>query len=148
MKVILKQEVKSLGKKDEIVNVSDGYATNYLIPRGLAVAATDGNINEVKSKQKAAEAKAAKELAEAKELAKKIEGKTFVIKTKVGENGKLFGAVSSKDIADSASKELGFAVDKKKIVLNEPIKQLGTFGIEIKIYPNVSANFNIKVEGI
>lgn len=148
MKVILKQDVKSLGKKDTIVNVSDGYAHNYLIPRGLAVAATDGNIKEVQTKQKVAEAKAAKELEEAKELAKKIEGKTFAIKTKVGENGKLFGAVSNKDIADSATKELGFEVDKKKIILDEPIKQLGTFSVEIKIYPGVSAKFNVKVEGI
>lgn len=117
MKVILKQDVKSLGKKDTIVNVSDGYAHNYLIPRGLAVAATDGNIKEVQTKQKVAEAKAAKELEEAKELAKKIEGKTFAIKLRLEKTGNYLAAVSNKDIADSATKELGFEVDKKKIIL-------------------------------
>ncbi len=146
MQVILKQDIKTLGKKDTVVNVSDGYANNYLIPRGLAVSATNANISEMKSKQAAIENKAAKELKAAKGTAALLQGKTFVLKAKSGENGKLFGAISSKDIADNIKNSIKMDVDKKKIVLSEPIKALGTFEVEIKIYPGVSAKFNVEVK--
>lgn len=146
MKVILLQDIKSLGKKDQIVNVSDGYANNYLIPRKLAIPATDANLKTLDNKKRAADAKAAKELEEAKQLAAKIEGKQFVIKAKTGENGKLFGAISNKDIADAIKNTVGVDIDRKKIVMNEPIKQLGSFELEVKVYPGVSARFNVNVQ--
>ena len=105
MKVILKQDVKGLGKKDEIVNASDGYAKNYLIPRGIAVEATSGNVNETVNKQKAAADKKQRELDTAKEFASKLKDKSVVIKAKAGENGKLFGAIAGKDIADAIKKQ-------------------------------------------
>lgn len=146
MKVILCQDIKSLGKKDEVVNVSDGYANNYLLPRKLAIPATDANLKDLDNKKRAADAKAAKELEEAKQLAKKIDGKKFAIKAKTGENGKLFGAISNKDVADSIKKQIGVEVDRKKIVMSEPIKQLGDFELEVKVYPGVSAKFNVIIE--
>lgn len=117
MKVILKQDVKSLGKKDTIVNVSDGNAHNYLIPRGLAVAATDGNIKEVQTKQKVAEAKAAKELEEAKELAKKIEGKTFAIKLRLEKTGNYLAQFQIKILLTVQQKSWGLKLIKRKLYL-------------------------------
>ncbi|HOA31309.1 MAG TPA: 50S ribosomal protein L9 [Clostridia bacterium] len=146
MKVILLQDIKSLGKKDQIVNVSDGYANNYLIPRKLALPATDANLKTLENKKRAADAKAAKELEEAKQLAKKIEGKQFVIKAKTGDSGKLFGAISNKDVADAIKEATGVEIDRKKIVMNEPIKQLGTFELEVKVHPGVSARFNVSIQ--
>lgn len=148
MKVILCQDIKALGKKDTIVEVSSGYANNYLIPRKLAIAATEGNLNKLAKQQEIADEKAKDALERAREEAKKIEGKTFVVKAKTGETGRLFGAISSIDIANSISKELKFDVDRKKIVLHEPIKQLGRYELEIKIYPGVAAKFIVFVEGL
>ena len=145
MKVILKQDVKGLGKKDEIVNASDGYAKNYLIPRGIAVEATSGNVNETVNKQKAAADKKQRELDDAKEFASKLKDKTVVIKAKAGENGKLFGAIAGKDIADAIKKQYNIDIDKKKIVLDDPIKTLGDHTVEIKIYAGVAVNVNVSV---
>lgn len=145
MKVILKQDVKGLGKKDEIVNASDGYAKNYLIPRGIAVEATSGNVNETVNKQKAAADKKQRELDNAKEFASKLKDKTVVIKAKAGENGKLFGAIAGKDIADAIKKQYNIDIDKKKIVLDDPIKTLGDHTVEIKIYAGVAVNVNVSV---
>lgn len=145
MKVILKQDVKGLGKKDEIVNASDGYAKNYLIPRGIAVEATSGNVNETVNKQKAAADKKQRELDTAKEFASKLKDKTVVIKAKAGENGKLFGAIAGKDIADAIKNQYKIEIDKKKIVLDDPIKTLGDHNVEIKIYAGVAVNVNVSV---
>lgn len=145
MKVILKQDVKGLGKKDEIVNASDGYAKNYLIPRGIAVEATSGNVNETVNKQKAAADKKQRELDTAKEFASKLKDKSVVIKAKAGENGKLFGAIAGKDIADAIKKQYNIDIDKKKIVLDDPIKTLGNHTVEIKIYAGVAVNVNVSV---
>ncbi|MBO5147734.1 MAG: 50S ribosomal protein L9 [Clostridia bacterium] len=145
MKVILKQDVKGLGKKDEIVNASDGYAKNYLIPRGIAVEATSGNVNETVNKQKAAADKKQRELDTAKEFASKLKDKSVVIKAKAGENGKLFGAIAGKDIADAIKKQYNIDIDKKKIVLDDPIKTLGDHTVEIKIYAGVAVNVNVSV---
>ena len=145
MKLILIQDVKSLGKKDSVVEVSDGYGRNYLIPKGLAVEASKGNLNEIQNKKEAEKNKKAREEAKAKELAEKIQGKTFTIKAKAGENGKLFGAVSNKDVADVIEADTKLAIDKKKIELGEPVKSIGIYDVEAKIYPGVSAKFKIDV---
>lgn len=145
MKVILLQDVKSLGKKDAIVEVSDGYGQNYLIPRKLAVAATAGNMNEVKQRKESLDNKAKKELEAAKEYAAKLNDKVVTIYAKVGENGKLFGAISNKDIQEAIKKQYGLEVDKKKIVLNEPIKTVGSHIVEIKLYTGVNAKITVKI---
>ncbi len=145
MKVILLQDVKSLGKKDAIVEVSDGYGQNYLLPRKLAVAATAGNMNEVKQRKDSLDNKAKRELAAAKEYADKLNEKVVSINAKVGENGKLFGAISNKDIQDAIKAQYGLDVDKKKIVLNDPIKNVGSYDVEIKLYTGVSAKIVVKV---
>lgn len=145
MKVILLQDVKSLGKKDAIVEVSDGYGQNYLIPRKMAVAATAGNMNEVKQRKDSLDNKAKRELAAAKEYAEKLNEKVVSINAKVGENGKLFGAINSKDIQDAIKEQYGLDVDKKKIVLNDPIKNVGSYDVEIKLYTGVSAKVVVKV---
>ena len=139
MKVILKQDVKGLGKEEDMVNVSDGYARNYLFPRGLAAEANAGNINIMNTKKKAEKTKKDRELAQARELAEKLGNITVVIKTKSGENGKLFGSITSKDIADGLKSGHNIDIDKKKIVLPDPIKNLGTTQVEVKLYPEVSA---------
>ena len=148
MKVILKQDVKDLGKKDSLVNVSDGYAKNYLIPRGLAVEATAGNINEMKNKQQALADKQQRELDHAKQIKDALAGKSVTLKMKTGENGKLFGAVSGKDIADAAAAQLGVNVDKKKIALSDPIKTAGTHSVQIKLHAGVSAEIKVIVESL
>ena len=124
MKVVLKQDVKSIGKKDELHEVSDGYARNYLLPRGLAVAADAAAVNEVRTKAAASEHHAAEELANAQALAKKLNGQIVAIKAKAGQGGRLFGSVTSKDIAAALTQKVGEPVDKRKIVLDnlsEPI---------------------------
>ncbi len=145
MKVILKQDVAGLGKKDAIVNVSDGYASNYLIPRSIAVAATPGNVNDAINKQKAAENKKKREFENASDLASKLQNADVTIAAKAGESGKLFGAVAAKDIADAVKKQYGLDIDKKKIVLKEPIKSAGEHKVEIHVYAGVSAVINVKV---
>ena len=146
MKVILKQDVKGLGKKDEIVNASDGYAKNYLIPRGIAVVASTGNVNEAVNKQKALAEKKQRELDTAKDFAAKLNGKTVTIKAKAGESGKLFGAVSNKDISDAIKSQYKIEIDKKKIVLNDPIKTAGNHDVEIRVYAGVVTKVNVKIE--
>ncbi|MDF2524006.1 MAG: ribosomal protein [Clostridiales bacterium] len=146
MKVILKQDVKSLGKKESMIEVSDGYARNFLFPKGLAVEATSTNINVMKTKKEAEQTKKDKELAQAKALAEKVKAATVVFKTKTGENGKLFGSITSKDISDKLKSLHGLEVDKKKILLEDAIKSLGTLEVEVKLYPGVNANLTVKVE--
>ena len=142
MKVVLKQDVKSIGKKDELHEVSDGYARNYLLPRGLAVAA----VNEVRTKAAASEHHAAEELANAQALAKKLNGQIVAIKAKAGQGGRLFGSVTSKDIAAALTQKGGEPVDKRKIVLDGDIKNFGSYEVEVKVYPKVTAKLTVKVE--
>lgn len=144
MKVILKQEVKGLGKKEDMVNVSDGYARNFLFPRGLAAEASASNINVMNTKKEAEKSKKDRELAQAKELAMKVKETVVVIKSKSGETGKLFGSITSKDISDKLKSDFNLSIDKKKIVLPEPIKTLGTTEVDVKLYPNVSAKLTVK----
>jgi len=145
MKVILKQDIKGLGKKESLVDVSDGYARNYLIPKGFAVEASAVNINVMKTKNDAEKAKRERELAKAKALAQELEKITVVIATKAGENGKLFGSVTSKDIADKLKKDFNIEIDKKKINLQDSLKSLGTTEVEVRLFPEVTARLAVKV---
>ncbi|AZO93545.1 50S ribosomal protein L9 [Halocella sp. SP3-1] len=144
MKVILKSDVKKLGSKGDIVKVSDGYARNFLMPKGLAEEATQSNLNELKHKEKIQERKYKENLTEAEELASKLEEKDFVIAVKAGENGRLFGSVTTKDIAKAVKKE-GFKIDKRKIDLSDHIKSLGVHKVKVKIFKDVEATLKVKV---
>lgn len=144
MKVILTVDVKSQGKKGDVINVSDGYATNYLFKNKLAVPANASNIN-VNNMQKAAEAKRiADETAEAKEIAKKLESVVLNLIIEVGGNGRAFGSISSKEVADGLDK-LNFKIDKKKIELQNPIKSEGVYNIPIRLYKGVMGNVKVSV---
>ncbi|HBT48521.1 MAG: 50S ribosomal protein L9 [Caldanaerobacter subterraneus] len=144
MKVILVKDVKNVGKAGEVVNVSDGYGRNYLIPKGLAIEATESNLKMLNEKKKAEERKRQQELEQAKELAQKLSKVGVTLKVKAGENGKLFGSVTSKDV-EEALKEKGFEIDKKKIVLPENIKTTGTYYAEVKLYQGVTAKVQVDV---
>ena len=145
MIVILNRDVKGTGKAGDVVKVSDGYARNMLLPRGYATEATEGNIRSLE-KQKAvlAEKKAAEKQA-AQELAEKINATEVVIKTKAGENGKIFGSITSKDIADALKEQKKITIDKKKIQLDNPIKGIGEMTVNIKLYPEVTAKLKVSV---
>lgn len=145
MKVILKKDVKDLGKKDEMVNVSDGYAKNYLIPRGLVIEATQGNINEMKNKQAAEEARLKREKENAKAFADELMNKTVNVSVKAGANGKLFGALTTKDVADAIKKQYNMEIDKKKIVLDDAIKATGEYTATVKVYAGISATIKLSV---
>lgn len=147
MKVILKQDIKGVGKKDQIINANDGYARNYLFPKNLAVPADKGNMTNLQSKQSSNEHRKAIEKEEALATAKKIEGIMLKLPVKSGENGKVFGSVTAKEIAESLEKQYKIKVDKKKIILQEPIKVLGMFNIEIKLYDGVIAKLKVNVIG-
>ena len=146
MQVILLQDVKSLGKKGEIVKVSDGYARNFVIPKKLGVEATEKNKNELKL-QKAHEDKvAAKKLADAKAMAEDLAGRKIIVKMKAGENGKVFGSISAKEIAAAAKEQHGLELDKKKIQVAEPIKSFGKFEVPIKLHTQVTGKLNVIVQ--
>lgn len=145
MKVILLQDVKSLGKKGEIVDVNDGYARNYVLPKKLGVEANSKNLNDLKL-QKAHEDKvAAEKLADAKALAAELSSGTVKMKLKIGSNGKPFGAIASKELSEAVKKQLGIEVDKKKISLKDGIKELGTHEVKVKLHPQVSAVLKVEV---
>ncbi|MGI6095754.1 MAG: 50S ribosomal protein L9 [Lachnospiraceae bacterium] len=145
MKVILLQDVKSLGKKGETVNVSDGYARNMLFPKKLGVEANAKNLNDLKL-QKAHEEKVAQEQLEAAQaFAKEIEAAEVTLKIKVGEGGKIFGSVSTKEIAEAAKTQLGYDIDKKKMQLPSPIKVLGTTMVPIRLHAKVTAQLKVNV---
>ena len=144
MKVVLKQDVKGLGKKGELVNASDGYARNFLFPKNLAVEANAQNMSELKNREQAEKFKIATETAAAKANAEKMAGKTIRITAKAGANGKLFGSVTSKELAEKIADEFGVKVDKKKIVVDD-IKQFGTFEFEVKLYTGISAKLFVMV---
>lgn len=146
MKVIFLKDVKGTAKKGELKEVSDGYARNFLFPKGIAKEANTVNLNEHKQQEKGKEIKAQREEEEARELGKSMDGKRVEIFTKAGEGGRLFGAITSKDIADSVKKKLGIEVDKRKILLSDPIKHIGSFDVEIKLHPKVSTKIIVDVK--
>ncbi len=147
MKVILQKDVKGQGKKGDIIEVSDGYAKNFLIKQKLAVEATSVNLNSHKVAAEAAERRKAQEKAAAVELKKALDGTEVVIPLKVSENGKIFGALTTLTISEALANR-GVEVDKKKIVLSEPIKTVGSHNVTVKLYPEVSAVIKVTVEAI
>ena len=147
MKVILKADVKGQGKKGEIINVSDGYARNFLFKNGLAAEANAAAGNSARISAEAAEHRKAVEKAAAQELKAKLDKESIAVKIKVGENGKLFGALNTQNISDALAKK-GYEVDKKKIVIAEPIKSLGRYTVTVKCYAEISAKLTVVVEGL
>lgn len=145
MKVILQQDVKGQGKKGSVINVSDGYARNFLFPKGLAIEANASNINNLNQKVEAKKHKEEEELKQAKELSAKISDIKVTVKAKAGENGKIFGSVTSKEIADELNKQHKISIDKRKIQLDEPIKILGTQNLDVKIHSQVTAKLQVNV---
>lgn len=146
MKVILLEDVKSLGKKGQIVEVSDGYARNFVLPKKLGIEATGKNMNDLKL-QKANEEKVAKEqLDAAKDFAAELEKKEVVLSIKTGEGGKTFGSISTKEIAEAAKTQCNMEIDRKKIQLPEPIKSLGAYEVSVKLHPKVTGKLKIKVQ--
>lgn len=146
MLVILQKDVKGTGKKGEIVKVSDGFANNRLIPGGFAIPATDKNVRSVEKQKKVIAQKQAEEKAAAEAAAAKLESKPVVIKTKVGGGGKLFGSITSMDIADAIKEQIGKTIDKKKIVLSKPIKEIGETEVDVKLYPEVTAKVKVIIQ--
>lgn len=145
MVVILLKDVKGTGKAGDVVKVSDGYARNMLLPKGFAKEATEGNIRNLEKQKAIAEEKRAEQKAEAQQQAKKLESITLIIKTKGGDSGKLFGSITNKDIAEALEKQENIKIDKKKIVLDNPIKQAGDAQATLKLFPEVSAQLKITV---
>jgi len=146
MKVILLQDVKGLGKKGEVINASDGYARNFLFPKKVAAEATEGNMKTLKEQKTSQEMKKQQEIEEAKDLAKKIEKSPIEITAKAGDGGRLFGSVTSKDLAEALEKQYKIKIDKRKIVLPEPIRELGVRHIEIKIHPGVVGKLKVSIK--
>ena len=145
MEIVLLEDVKALGKKGQIVKVNDGYARNFILPKKLGVEATSKNLNDLKLQKANAAKVAAEQLAAAKELAEKIEAVSVTLKMKAGEGGKAFGSVSSKEIAAAAAEQLNLDIDKKKLVLPEPIKTFGNNEVPVKLHKDVTAKLTVKV---
>lgn len=146
MEVILLQDVKSLGKKGEIVNVNNGYARNFILPKKLGVEATSKNLNDLKLQKQNKEKVAQEKLDAAKKLAEDLKEKTITVKMQAGVEGKVFGSISNKEIALEARRQLGLEIDKKKIVIPEPMKSLGNYQVNIKLHKDVTATLAVKVE--
>ena len=147
MQVILKKDIKGTGKAGDIVKVSDGYARNRLIPSGQAVEATEANKKTIEREKANLKKKIAEERESASNLAKELELHRVVVKTKIGENGKLFGSITSMDIDDAISEQTGHEIDKKKSDLDKPIKETGVVGVEVKLYQDITAKVNVQIEG-
>lgn len=145
MKIILLKDVKNIGKKGEVVNASDGYARNYLFPKKLAEEATDNTVRVVNKKKEAERKKKLAEIQEAQKEANRIKGKSIKISAKAGDNGRLFGAITTKDISEELKKQLNISIDKKKIN-TENLKQAGKYDVELKLYPEVSTKITVIIE--
>lgn len=146
MKVILTQDVKGKGKKGQMIDISDGYARNYLLPRKMAVEATADAVNTMRMNDKAAAEKAAKERAEALEVSKQLRAMTLVVKAKGGGAGRLFGSVTNQEIADALKEKSGITLDKRKIVISDPIKSVGTYTVQCKLGYEITAPLTVKIE--
>lgn len=145
MKVILKQDIKGTGKKDEVINVSEGYARNFLFRKDLAVEATDGNLKELSRQKEAVNKRKEEELKLAKDVAEKLKGLEVILNVKCGEGGRLFGSITTKDIAEIIEKNHGITIDKRKIEFKGSIKSIGVHPVTIKLHPKVSASVDVKV---
>ena len=146
MKVILNKDVKGTGKAGDVVTVSDGYARNMLIPRGLATEATQSNIRQLEKQKAIAAEKKAEEKAAAQELAEKLNKASIKMKIKAGEGGRIFGSITSKDIADALNMQLGMDIDRKKVKLDAPIKQVGQTDVDMRLYQDVNAKIKVIIE--
>ena len=146
MKVILLDNIKGVGKKDEVINASDGYARNFLFPKKLAVEANAENMSKLKNKQDSVQHKKDVEKDKAEEIAKKLKDITVNIKVKAGDNGRIFGGVTSKEISENLKQQFKIDVDKKKIVLNETIKNLVVFNVQAKLFEGVTGNIKVNVQ--
>ena len=145
MEIVLLEDVKSLGKKGEIVKVNEGYARNFILPKKLGVEATPKNLNDLKLKKANQEKIAAQQLAEAKELGEKLEKASITLSIKAGDNGKAFGSVSGKEISKAIQDQLNLDIDKKKLVLPDPLKTFGTHEVPVKLHKDVTAKLSVKV---
>lgn len=145
MKVILTQDVKSQGKKGEMINVSDGYARNFLIAKGLAIEADNKAINEMKNREASKQHKIDVERAEARAVAEKLEGILVKFVTSAGADGRLYGSITSKDIAEKLQAEHSLTIDKRKIVMADPLKTFGSYTIDVKLYPEITGKINVLV---
>lgn len=146
MKVILLQDVKSVGKKGDILDANDGYARNFLLPKKLAVAATADNLNNLKLQKNNQEKVAQEQLEAAQNFAKELESKEVVLSIKAGEGGRTFGSVSSKEIAQAFKDQCGMEIDKKKIQMKESIKSFGVYEVKVKLHPKVTGTLKVKVK--
>lgn len=146
MKVILLEDVKSLGKKGEVVNVNDGYARNLLFKKNLGIEATKQNLNDLKLQKQNNDKLEAERLEEAKKLAKELEEKEVVLAIKTGSDGRVFGSVLTKEIAEAAKEQLGYELDKKKMHLKDAIKSIGTFHVPVKLHPKVTVELKVVVK--
>lgn len=147
MKVILKVDLKGTGKAGELVNVSDGYGRNYLLPRNLAIEANNQNLNVLKTREQAAQHRLETERQNALETAKRLEGKTVKVFAKAGQNGRIFGSVTTKEIAEAIGRQFAAKVDRRRIVMDGDIKNYGTTQVEIKLFKGISAKMNVTVGG-
>ncbi|MGI6148113.1 MAG: 50S ribosomal protein L9 [Firmicutes bacterium] len=145
MKVILQKDVKNLGKKGDVLEVAEGYGRNFLLPRGLAVEANAGNLRQIEQQKKAEAAKNTRELKQAQAVAEKLSGKGLTIRARVGGAGKLFGSITSQELADQLKEQLAVDIDKRKIDLKEPIKSLGSYSVTARIHPEVHVTFKVEV---
>ena len=145
MKVILKQDVKNLGDKDEVKEVKEGYARNYLIPKGLAEKATKSKLKEVEKRRQDKEKQEEKEIEEAEKLKEQLAKEKLVLKVKTGDGGKLFGSVTNKDISEKLQEDKKIQIDKRKIELDNPIKDIGSYDVDIKLHPKVEAKLKVEV---
>lgn len=145
MKVILTKDVKGTGKKNEVINVAEGFARNFLLPKGLALEATEGNLRDLAHKKENQDKRKEEELQQARELGKKLKGLSLTLPVKTGEGGRLFGSISNRDIGDVLEKAKGIIIDKRKIELEGPIKNLGNYPVNIKLHPQVTATIQVQV---
>jgi large subunit ribosomal protein L9 len=146
MRIVLRDDVENLGKKGDMVDVADGYARNYLVPRGLALKATDGNQKQADAMRRNREARERRDREAAVALAAQFEGRTITIKARAGGEGRLFGSVTSVDIADAVQKQTGAEIDRRKIDLAEPLKELGGVDVHVRLHPDVLATVHVEVE--
>ena len=145
MKGILKQDIKGVGKKDQVINAADGYARNFLLPKGLAIPADTGNMNNLKAKNESKEYRKGEDLKEAKAIAEKMKSLTLKLSVKTGDNGKLFGAVTSKEISEALKTQFNIVVDKKKVLLSESIKEAGCRKVDIKLNEGVIGTITVMI---
>lgn len=145
MKVILLEDIKGVGKKDDIINASDGHARNYLFPKNLAVEATKSNMNRLENVKKAEKQRQDELLQEARTMEEKLKNVTVKIPVKMGKNGKIFGSVTSKEIASALTEQNDIQIDKKKIVISDPIKSVGTVKMDVRLHPKVTAKLSVQI---